>query len=142
MNNREQQEEGLEKRNMKRADWGKFKERDAWSNLVLREQESNDEILKDLYNRFDRAAEHASPKVVVGKYYPRPFWTEKLKQTREVRERLYKKYRRRMSPQNYVLWKKAKAEHRKALKEEKRKALKEFASNLHVELRRQRYMRV
>ena len=51
-----------------------------------------------------------------------------MKQTRETRERLYKKYRRRKSLQNFIRWKQVKAEHRKAVKEEKRKSWIEFAS--------------
>ena len=53
-----------------------------------------------------------------------------MKQTRETRERLYKKYRRRKSLQNFIRWKLAKAEQRKALKEEKCKSWIEYASKV------------
>ena len=87
---------------------------------------NNEEVLADLCNRFNRAAEQAIPQLAIRKFYPRPFWTERLKQTRETQEKLYKKYRRKLL-QNFTLWKRAKANNKKALKK-KRKSWIEFAS--------------
>ena len=117
-----------ERRNMKRADWVKYRESNAWRRGREIENMGNEELLLDLYSRINEAAEEAIPKIKCGKFYPKPFWNDRLKRTRETRERQYKKYRRRKSMQNYILWKRAKAEHRQAVIEEKRASWIKLAS--------------
>ena len=53
------------------------------------------------------------------KKIPIPYWTEKLKETRRIGDKLYQKYKRSKSIRNAILWKRAQAIHRKLLKEEK-----------------------
>ena len=119
----------VERKNMKKADWVKYRGSNAWKEQYRMEYRSNDEILVDLYARLNTAAEEAIPKTKCGKFMPKPFWNERLKQTIETREILYKKYKRGKSVQNYILWKKAKAEHKRAVVEEKRASWKKLATS-------------
>ena len=52
------------------------------------------EVMKELYMRLERAAEAAIPTVKGGKFLPKPFWNDRLRQTPETRERLYRKHNR------------------------------------------------
>ena len=91
---------------MKKADWVKYRESEAWKHLYMnRSSTSNEEILLEFYARIDRVAEESIPKIVKGKFMPMPFWSDRLRQTPDIGKSQYKKYNRINSVQNYILWK-------------------------------------
>ena len=93
--NKRQRTRHRERRNMKKADWLLYRESEAWRNIEHNiSNRSNEEIMKEFYMRLERAAEAAIPTVNGGKFFPKPFWNDRLRQTRETRERLYRKYDR------------------------------------------------
>ena len=64
MNSREQNGES-QGRDIKKANWTKYRESDAWKDSSVDREANNEEVLADLYNRFNRAVEQAIPQLAV-----------------------------------------------------------------------------
>ena len=111
-------DDGTERWNYKRADWDAFAEHKVWK-TVPEETElmTTEELMEDLYNRFYAAAKECIPTYKKAKYFPKPWWTEELKQSKQKRERLYQKYRRNKTEQNLIAWKRARAQHKYSTKQ-------------------------
>ena len=68
-------------------------------------------------SKIKEIAKDCIPSLNIGKFYPKPHWTEEWKDTRRIRK----------SIKNTVNWERARAVYRKLLKEEKKKTLIKFA---------------
>ena len=96
-----------ERYNIKAAIWDLCRTNNAWDNIPV--DISNIEcenLLDDLYNRCDKAASASIPKMTIRKFFPKPYWTAQLTQSRNNREFFYEKYRHTKSARNIMLWKK------------------------------------
>ena len=80
-------------RQIKKANWTLYTNSAAWVNLPQQDL-SNEDLLEDLYNRINAACEESIPTTIPTKFYPKPFWTQELTRTRNIRETLYQRYRR------------------------------------------------
>ena len=72
MNHKEQNGEN-KGRDIKKANWTEYRESDAWKDISLDRDANNEEVLADLYNRFNRTAEHTMPRIAIRKFYPKQF---------------------------------------------------------------------
>ena len=79
------------------------------------------------------ASAESIPQINRGKYYPKPWWDEQLKESKNRREILYQKYRLSITLQNLLQWKRKRAEHNKLIKESKKKSWIEFVTSLNYE---------
>jgi len=123
-------EEPMRRMNFRRADWGLFTASEAWENIEqINASTTTQELLDDLYSRIDTASDVAIPTVTVSRFFPKPWWSARLKQSRDRRERLYHIFRARRSVQNVINWKKARAEHKKLVKEHKEESWKQMAQS-------------
>ena len=72
-----------ERWNMRKADWKKYKEHEVWKALPQDIQcEENRSILQEFYSRL----EEAIPKTKSQKYFSKPYWTTRIKETRNQRK--------------------------------------------------------
>ena len=115
---------------IKNADWRAFQRCDVWQDLPNIDQLSNDVIVLDLYTRLNAASQRAIPTFLPQTYYPRPWWTPELTVSKLKRERLYQISRRHRSEENTIRWKRARAEHKKLVREEKRNSWKALSETL------------
>ena len=114
------EEHVAERYNIKAAIWDLYITNNSWDNIPV--DISNIECenpLHDLYNRCDEAASASIPKMTIIIFFPKPYWTAQLTQSRNNREVLYENYRHTKSPRNIMLWKKSRAQHRKLLRDTK-----------------------
>ena len=84
-----------------------------WNNLVLHEDSSceEEEALQTYYRTVEIVSRDCNPQVEMREFFPKPYWTERLKETRRIREKLYQTYKRSRSIRNAILWKQARAIH-------------------------------
>ena len=118
---------------MNRADWDMYRVSEAWNDLP-EHITSSQEILDDLYVRINLACDEAIPTTIPSKFYPKPFWSPDLTRSRNLRETLYKRYRRCPSLQNQIRWKRARATHKNNVRLHKEKEWRDFTSNLNDEM--------
>ena len=129
MLNEIQREGQATRRYMKKVDWVKNRESEAWKHLDMdMSSTSNEEIMLNFYTRIDRAAEESIPKIVRGKVMPKPFWNERLRQTRDKTKAIQVQQNKVNS--KLILWKSAKAEYRRAVVEKKRASWIKIANTL------------
>ena len=117
--------------NIKKANWDLFFSSAAWQHLPDPLPNDNAIILEDLYARFDLACTEAIPRHERHKFYPKPWWTPELSQSKRGRELAYQAYRRHRSPQTLITWKRLRAEHKRNLKKSKRDSWISFVEALH-----------
>jgi ribonuclease HI len=118
-------------RNYKRADWKTYKTSKAWNNIPedVSDQQPT-QLLSDFYDRINFAADESIPNITFGKFFPKPWWNAELTRTFNAREEAYKRYRNRKSPQNLVIWKMRRAEHRYASLNNKKSSWKELTNDI------------
>lgn len=106
-----------ERWNIRAADWDTYKNSSVWYNLPEDiDSRSCEQIVRDLYNRFEDASNEAIPKYKLGKLFPKPWWSHEVKTSKEKREHLYQKYRRNKTLTNLINWKRYRAKHKQLIK--------------------------
>ena len=119
--------------NYKRAQWERFAKSPVWDGFSDHAADLRiEECVPEIYNRMIAAAEESIPKARFNKFYPKPWWTLDLKQSRDKRERLYQAYRRNQSARNLILWQASRREHKRKVKGSKNQCWKEFVKKLNV----------
>lgn len=126
-------EVGSTRLNIKRADWGAFTSHRAFDNIPENPTEHPADLVEDLHRRIKQASVSSIPEYTVQKFFPKPFWTNELTDSRRKRETMYRKFRRNKSIENTNNWKKARAEHRQLLTKTKREYWKNLASSFSIE---------
>ena len=96
-----------------------------WTNLT------NEEIIVDLYNRINIACDEAIPVTTPSKFFPRPWWTPELTNSRANREYFYRKYRKNKNVANRDRWRQARTTHKTKCEEEKNDSWKKFISEFY-----------
>jgi len=122
-------------RNFRRTNWATFKSHRTWSDLPEDEQLSNrtaEELIHDVYRRFDEAIEDSVPTIRHTKFYPKPWWSVQVQKSYNARERAYKAYRTRKSPANFIRWKQKRAEHRINIRNHKKMSWEKMASEINI----------
>ena len=127
------EEHVAERYNIKAAIWDLYRTNNSWDNIPvdIRNIECEN-LLDDLYNRYDEAASASIPNVTIRKFFPKPYWTAQLTQSHSNREFFYEKYRHSKSARNIMLLKKSRAEHWKLLRDTKRKHWIQLANSFTV----------
>ena len=115
---------------MEKAQWDKYTESKAWDDLPNIESNDQSYLLENLYQRIMTAREEAIPKLYTSKYYPKPWWNEALKQSRDRREELYQRYRHRRNNVNLIAWRRSRATHKTLVKKSKRDSWIQFVETL------------
>jgi ribonuclease HI len=117
--------------NIKRAQWQMYQSSSAWSEIPDQiENVTNEELIIDLYSRYEQASTEAIPRTKRSKYFPKPWWTNELRSTRERREKLYHRYKQEKNEINLINWKRARAEHKNKVKKSKRKSWIDFVQTI------------
>jgi len=122
-------------RNFKRINWPTFTSHRTWTDRPDDESLQNltaEELITDVYRRFNEAIEDSVPAVQHGKFYPKPWWSVQVQRTYNARERAYKAYRSRKSPVNFMRWKIKRAEHRQNVKQHKRASWEKMAGEINI----------
>ena len=118
---------------LKKANWDIYKGSSAWNNLP-QELGSNEEVLQNLYDRINTACDDAIPKTTPSKFFPKPWWTPELTESRNRRERFYKIHRRKRTPQDAINWRRARAQHKNLVRQCKEKSWREYISDFNEEM--------
>ena len=118
---------------MKKANWTTYTNSAAWNDITPT-HENNANMLTELYNRINEACEEAIPTITPTRFYPKPWWTPDLTRTRNIRERLYKIYRRNKTDQNRTNWSKARAEHKRNIKKAKDESWEKYTSEFNASI--------
>ena len=113
---------------IKKANWDIYESSAAWDNLP-EDITSNGEALQILYDRINFACDEAIPSTIPTKFFPKPWWTAELTQSKNRRERFYIIYRRKRSLQSAINWRKARAEHKNLVRKCKEKSWLEYISD-------------
>ena len=113
-------EEKEERWNMKRTNWEIFKSSDAWEKRPSNEE--SEELLGEIYQMFEVALSESTPKYTCTKFYPKPWWSLELKNSKNKRERLYKIYRDNKTLENAISWKKQRAIHKNLIIKSKKES--------------------
>lgn len=119
--------------NVGRADWDTYQSSDAWRHLPDTDTINTIEsglLLADLYKRINDASSQSIPQYKPSKYYPKPWWSKELKNSKIERERLYQKYRRNRTMENLLRWKKWRAEHKQKIRLSKKESWEKFVNTL------------
>lgn len=120
--------EGKEKLNLKKINWEKFHESNAWNDLPDNLERYNTHLIQDFYRRFEVAINESAPKYIMTKFFPKPWWSDELKKTKNEREKNYQRYRRNKTLENLLNWKKSRALHKTKIVQHKRDSWKNLAS--------------
>ena len=115
---------------VKSARWDIYEKSDAWRNLPQIRQVANTELIDDLYDRINAAAKEAIPQSIYSKYFPKPWWNDELKNSKERRETFYQQYRRNKTQTNLIIWRRSRAQHKQLVKKCKRESWMEFVEKL------------
>ena len=107
-----------------------FKRSNTWNDLPDTTTMNCENAVKDLQNRINRASSESIPIITTSKFYPKPWWTQSLKQSKDKREKLYRRYRRERTIQTMLAWKRHRAAHKNLVKEAKRESWKDFTNTL------------
>ena len=118
-------------RMMKSANWDVYKSSPVWRDIPS-SFPTNEELLEDFYQRIDQASEEAIPRTTPSKFFPKPWWTDKLKKSRMKRENLYLIYKHSKTLRNLIAWKSARAKHKKNVKEAQNNHWKDYISNMNI----------
>ena len=116
--------------NIRKADWKLYRCCSTWRSLPSVDDLSNEDLLEDLYSRFESANNFSIPKYTVKNYYPKPWWTPELTNSKKMREHAYRKYRRNRSPRNITTWKRLRAQHILVVLESKKQTWRTFTSEM------------
>jgi exonuclease III len=107
INNTNQTEYEEDRYNTKKTIWKLYTECNEWNTLQENlEGMTNEEIIEKLYKVIEIALKNSSPTYKVTKFYPKPWWNNNVKTSKNKREKLYQKYRRTKSIENLLAWKK------------------------------------
>ena len=117
-------------RSFKRANWDIYCRSPVWQDLPDIETMSNETIKDDLYSRFREASSSSIPQFRPHRFYPKPWWGPELQESRQKRERLYQTYRRHQTPNNAMLWKRARALHKRLVKKSKERCWRNFVETV------------
>jgi len=120
-------------RNHKKTNWDTYVRHPAWHETLDEDEISQqlpEDLITDIYSRFNAAMNDAVPAVRRSRFYPKVWWGVAVQKTFNEREKAYKAYRTRKSPQNFLLWKICRAKHRQAVKHHKRESWRKMASEL------------
>ena len=124
------EEENTKRLNIKRADWTLYENSRLWEDLPIDISNiSNENLLLQLYDKFNAVTNQSIPSVTQGKFFPKPFWNADLTLALRNREKLYQKFRKTKSIQNCIRWKEARAIFRKKIKETKKRWWIQLASS-------------
>lgn len=118
--------------NVKNADWIKYRQSAAWNNISEDLDHSIDEAIKTFYERLDKACKDSMPQIKKSQFFPKPWWSESLKRSRDLRENMYRRYRRNKTEINLIRWKRARAEHRQNIKKHKQETWRKYISEINV----------
>ena len=66
--------------------------------------------MANIYRRIQQASSEAISKKEGGKFYPRPWWNNEVKEAKMRKERLYQEYRRDKTDAKLIAWKRSKKE--------------------------------
>lgn len=117
--------------NFKKAKWEIYSQCDVWNRIpddmsILTSQD----LLLDIMNRIDTAVDISVPKSKKHKFFPKPWWNADVQKSYYNREKAYKRYKVRKSPQNLVQWKKSRAVHRGVILKYKKESWENLASGI------------
>ena len=118
--------------NFKQARWNLYKNSRIWYNLsnIVAENET---LLNNLQQRILLASTESIPKLSSSKYYLKPWWSEKLRLSKQQREISYQRYRRQKTFPNLLLWKRHRAEHKKSVRKHQRRSWILFVERMNIE---------
>ena len=124
-------QQGAQRRNYQKIDLEKFRSGEQWNNLPDDVDDRDAaEIIDDFYDRINKAIEKATLQYLPKPFFSKPWWSAELTISFEKREKAFKQYRRRKSPQNFRNWKRSRAEHRRLVAEHKRKTWREMTEKV------------
>ena len=86
------------------------------------------EMVDKLYQKLKKVIEQSTPEYK-RPFFPKPWWSAQLADSLEKRETAFRVYKRR-SPQNLMIWKRIRAEHRRKVAEHKKKSQREMTENM------------
>jgi len=115
--------------NTRKANWTRYRSSATWENLPEDEATAAD-LIDDFYERVNTAAGESIPRYITSKYYPKPWWTPAVAQSRRERERLYQRYRRDKTATNLIAWKRKRAEHKILIVKSKKESWMEFTGSI------------
>jgi hypothetical protein len=123
-------EEPMFKLNIKKAKWQNYEFSAAWDNLPSVSELSAEASVHELYRRIAMATENSIPNIQTHRFYPKPWWTPELRESKKSREKAFQKYKRVKSLNNVLRWKKLRAEHKKLVLKSKRESWRTFVSTI------------
>ena len=121
---------GTKQRNYRNITWDTFKSSKHWTDMPEEKTMTASEIIDDFYTRLTGAINDSTDEYTVKPFFPKPWWSAELTASLKKREQAYKAYRRRKSPQNFIRWKRCRAEHRKSIAEHKKGSWREMANKM------------
>ena len=133
-------ERGVKYRSLRKMDWAKYQGSKVWKHIsqLADESVSPADMVEDFYSRMTTAVAESVPEEIKKPYYPKPWWSAELTDSLSKREKAYKTYKRRRSPQNFIKWKRARAEHRMKVKEHKTKTWRDMCNKMNVNTSRKK----
>ena len=123
-------QQGMTNWKVKDALWDIYATSEAWNTIPEQETGNCEEAVKDVYERIERASLEAIPVGRWNKYFPKPWWSKKLKLSKIRRERQYQGYRRNETYENMIAWNKSRAKRKALVRKSKREAGVEFVEQL------------
>jgi len=117
--------------NIRKADWTKFQNSTAWE-IDTEEFEHEDarSLTQVFYEKIRLANQTAIPKITIGKFYPKPWWSKELSDARDKRERFLKIYRKTKFNRHLIAWKKARAKFKQIQRKNKKENWENFANSI------------
>ena len=124
----EQLDNVMEHWNTKKADWMTYEKSKVWNNLPPITEHSDPNYLVETFSKtILLACKEAIPVKKICKYYPKPWWSDDLKKSRDRREVLYQRHRRDISNiAKMVAWKRARAEHKYKTKMSQQESFRDY----------------
>ena len=79
---------------MREAQWELYASSKALDDIPEKVEEDCKGLIEDIYKRINQASMEAIPMKQWSLFYPNPWWSNEVKESKMKRERLYQEYRR------------------------------------------------
>ena len=117
---------------MSEAQWDQYSRNPVWNNLPNLNRMDENSAIEDFYTRIETACNASIPRTRNGRFYPKPWWCDRVKNSRNRREIYYQRYRHNRTPYNIIQWKKARAEHKVLTKNMKQESFIQYTETINV----------
>jgi len=116
--------------NFKRANWKGYTDDPLWQSIP--NEVNNDPALavEEIYELFTCLCQKYVPKLKVGRFFPKPWWSAECSRVWKEREKLYAAFRRTGNPEDKVKWKRARAIATRTFRDEKKKEWANYVGKL------------